>query len=92
VIDEVVPKTKELQQVGESTLRDIVKDEYGFRRDTAARYVDELREWFDLREHPVADGVLVTPAEYDRVVADCRDDAADEAADQLDDLNTGGPA
>lgn len=34
------------------TLRDVVREAYGFRRDTAHRYVEELREYFDLVEHP----------------------------------------
>lgn len=34
------------------TLRDVVREAYGFRRDTARRYVEELREYFDLLEHP----------------------------------------
>lgn len=34
------------------TLRDVVREAYGFRRDTARRYVAELREYFDLVEHP----------------------------------------
>jgi hypothetical protein len=35
-----------------SVLRETVKEEYGFRKDTAKRYVEQLVEYFDLREHP----------------------------------------
>ena len=33
-------------------LREIVKDEYGFRRDTAKRYVEQLVDYFDLVDDP----------------------------------------
>jgi hypothetical protein len=35
-----------------SELATVVKSEYGFRRDTAKRYVEQLIDHFDLRDHP----------------------------------------
>jgi hypothetical protein len=44
-----------------SDIRDVVKDEYGFRSDTAQRYVTQLRDHLGFVEHPKNDVVLVTP-------------------------------
>jgi hypothetical protein len=42
-------------------LQTLVKDEYGFRKDTAKRYVDRLIEHFNLVDHPSAEAdVLVS--------------------------------
>jgi hypothetical protein len=38
----------------------VIKDEYGFRRDTATQYVSDLRDHFDLVAHPNNDVILVT--------------------------------
>lgn len=48
------------EEVHPTVLREVVKDTYGFRRDTAKRYVEELREYFDLVEHPGDYPTLVT--------------------------------
>lgn len=74
----------EVQQLTRSDLRDVVKDEYGFRADTARRYVDELIDYFDLREHPKNDAVLCSPAAYDRIMSDLRDDHEREATDEME--------
>lgn len=51
-------------EVHRSVLRDAVNDEYGFRRDTAKRYVERLIDHFDLYDHPMVDGLLVTQQRY----------------------------
>lgn len=58
----------EWNQVPKPTLIEIVKQEYGFRSDTAKRYVDELVSHFDLTQHPHADNVYAKPREYERLV------------------------
>lgn len=60
LLDQEVPKSRELQSVPKDTIRSLVVDEYGFRSDTAKRYVEQLRDRFDLTEHPHNDKVLVT--------------------------------
>jgi len=51
----------ELREVARKVLKDTVKEEYGFRKDTAKRYVGELVDYFNLTEHPEAgDALLVT--------------------------------
>jgi len=63
-------------------LRETVKDEYGFRRDTARRYVGELIDRFDLRDHPAPDAdTLVTEARFEELLADQRSDADDRMED-----------
>jgi len=84
VIDEVVPKSKELDSVPKDTLRDIVKDEYGFRSDTAKRYVDELIDHFGLLEHPTADGIYVSEAMQETIIERKREQAREEATEKLE--------
>jgi hypothetical protein len=86
VLDEVVPSSRALEQVPRDTLVDVVKAEYGFRSDTARRYVDRLVEWFDLREHPSADGILVTEAQHADIIDREREQARDDADEQLEQL------
>jgi len=66
----------EAAMVPRRMLRELVKDEYGFRRDTARRYVGELIDRFDLRDHPDPDAdTLVTEARFEELLADQRSDA-----------------
>lgn len=60
----------DFDEVARSVLIDTVKSEYGFRSDTAKRYVGELVEHFELEAHPVADGVLVTPERRAELLTD----------------------
>jgi len=86
VTDEIAPNSREFKQVPESTLRDIVKDEYGFRSDTARRYVDELKSHFDLVAHPDVDGILVTEAERQSIREQKREQAREDADSELEEL------
>lgn len=57
--------------VPKSVLRDLVKDEYGFRRDTAKRYVEELIDELSLQEHPDPNyDQLVTEPRYEAVISE----------------------
>lgn len=76
----------DFQEVARSTLVETVKDEYGFRSDTAKRYVERLIDYFDLVDHPVADGVLVTPGRRDDLIEQRKDDLRNEI-----DADTGDP-
>lgn len=69
---------EQLVSLSIDSIRDVVKDEYGFRSDTARRYVEELIDWFDLREHPRADGIYVTDEQY-RTLTEQELDDLDEA-------------
>jgi len=82
VLEQEVPQSREIQQVARDRLREVVKDEYGFRRDTAKRYVAELVDHFDLHEHPYADGILVSESEYQEIVEQRREDIEAEVTDQ----------
>lgn len=68
VRDEVAPTSREFGQVPRSTLRDVVKEEYGFKSETAQRYVSNLVSHFDLVNHPTNDAILVTHEERERLV------------------------
>lgn len=68
VLDREVPNSRELASIPRTRLIEVVKDEYGFRADTAKRYVSQLADSFNLREHPQADDVLVTESRYTELV------------------------
>jgi hypothetical protein len=69
------------EEIAKSLLREAVKDEYGFRSDTAKRYVKKLVGHFGLVEHPNNSAVLVTPEQRESIIADA-------ASSELDDLPT----
>lgn len=83
VIEEEVPKSRELHTVPKSHLQKTVKDEYGFRRDTAKRYVDRLIDHFGIEPHPEADGILVSPTRLAEIEERRREEAEKEAQDKL---------
>lgn len=58
----------EIEELPQSVIVDAVKDEYGFRSDTAKRYVERLVEHFDMVEDPTADGVFVTPDRREEIL------------------------
>jgi len=74
-------RDKDFREVPADVLREVVKEEYGFRADTAKRYVDRLREHFGLVEHPTADPLLVTPARREELLQTDADDTFAEVAD-----------
>ncbi len=74
VIDEF---TADFAQISKSSLRDIVKDEYGFRSDTAQEYVDELIDHFELVTHPQHDALLVSNDKRRSIIAQDADETLD---------------
>jgi len=76
---------EDFNQVLPEVLRETVKDAYGFRRDTAQRYVEELREHFDLVEHPGDYPTLVTQEYADEWDAEQREQREAEAREEVDD-------
>jgi len=63
-------------------IRDVVKDEYAFRGDTARKYVDAVADHLGLVAHPIADGLLVTEDRHAEIVEQEREQTDAE----LDDL------
>lgn len=51
-------------------LRTLVKDEYGFGKDTAKRYVERLVDHFDLVEHPSANADVLVSTDRRRELLD----------------------
>jgi hypothetical protein len=68
------------EEVPEQILKDVVADEYGFRRDTAKRYVERLINHFDLVDHPTAD-LLVTSDRREEILRE-------QASDRTEELDT----
>jgi hypothetical protein len=59
--DQLTGSSGRLDLIPEDKLRNTVKSEYGFKSDTAKRYVDRLIEHFNLVDHPSAEAdVLVS--------------------------------
>lgn len=87
VFDEAGNSSGDLPQVSGYALRQIVKDEYGFRRDTAKRYVDELIDYFEFVEHPKYDDQYCSPERHDVIVERIREKKREQADEQLDDLD-----
>jgi hypothetical protein len=73
-------------EVSRDTIREVVKDEYGFRRDTAKRYVVELIDHLGYVSDPRADTLVCTPDRRDELLADRRDGAADDANNKMDSI------
>ena len=75
---------REFREVSRNALREVVKAEYGFRRDTAKRYVAELVDHFGLVEHPNAgSAVLVTESRYEEIIEQRREQARAESEAKL---------
>ena len=68
-------------------LREIVKDEYGFRRDTAKRYVEQLVDYFDLVDDP-REGYepLVSRERREELLEQRREELEAEADAELDEV------
>lgn len=76
---------EDFAEVHPKVLRDTVKDAYGFRRDTAQRYVDELREYFDLVEHPGDYPTLVTHERAEEWTIEQQEQRAADAQQEIED-------
>lgn len=74
---------EEFLEIPRSELIDIVKDEYGFRSDTAKRYVEQLIDHFELVEHPQNDTILVTEERREELIEQRRERLRDEANEDL---------
>lgn len=72
------------KMIPRAKFRDVVKEEYGFRRDTAKRYVEQLIEYFDLVEDPRSDvDVLVSPDRHDEIMEQRRQELTEQAEAEL---------
>lgn len=87
ILDQEVPHEREFDEIARSVLVDTVKDEYGFRSDTAKRYVELLVDHFGLREHPKVDAILVTDERYAELVDAERERTKQQAESELEDLD-----
>jgi hypothetical protein len=75
------------ESIPRAKLRDIVKDEYGFRSDTAKRYVERLIDHFDLVDDPTADsGILVSQDRREEILEQRRADLEAEADAELEEV------
>lgn len=86
VADETGIDADEAGMVPQKTIREIVKDEYGFRRDTAKRYVSEIIDEFGLVDHPGEYDLLVTQPKLEAIRDEQRDQQAEASDDRMDDV------
>ena len=73
----------DFQEVARPKLVSVVKDEYGFRSDTAKRYVERLVDHFGLVDHPQNDTVLVTEDRREELIAQRREELREDVDETL---------
>lgn len=76
----------DFETISESDIADIIRDEYGFRSDTAKTYLEDLVDHFDLVDHPLMPDspLLVTESKRDTIL---QAEAEKEAEDQMQKLS-----
>jgi hypothetical protein len=70
-------------QIPEAKVREFVKDAYGFRKDTAKRYVTAVIERHGYVDHPDADGILQLPDAREAYLAEQREEATDDTDQEM---------
>jgi len=73
-------------EISKKALRSAVKDEYGFKSDTAKRYVELLVDHFDLVDHPEIDSLLVSQDRREEILGERRADLEAEADAELEEV------
>lgn len=77
---------EDFNEIAPKVLKNAVKDAYGFRRDTAERYVTELKEYFDLVDHPNDNyPLLVTRERREEYLEQQRKEREQEAKQEVED-------
>ena len=71
------------QELPRKVIVETVKDEYGFRSDTAKRYVEHLIEEFGLVAHPEIDGMLVSSEKKEALREERRKELEEQAEQEL---------
>jgi len=71
------------KQIPKADFKDVVKDAYGFRADTAKRYVEALIDHFEYVTHPSNDVIYMTQDEQDRIIEQRREKAEQDAKDEI---------
>ncbi len=86
VVDDVVPNGTEpsMMSIAKTEVRDLVKEEYNFRADTAKEYVSDLIDHFDLVPHPDNDVVYMTEQKREQLLEQRREQRREEAAKETD--------
>lgn len=74
---------EEFLEIPRADLVEIVKDEYGFRSDTAKRYVGQLVDHFELVDHPQNDTILVTEDRREELIEQRRERLREDAEEEL---------
>jgi len=75
-----------LQAASRNEIIELVKTEYGFRADTAKRYVERVVDFFEFTTHPANDDLYVTPEYREEIIERLREDAKEDADDELDEV------
>jgi hypothetical protein len=76
-------RSDDLQAASRNEIIELVKTEYGFRSDTAERYVERVADFFEFTTHPANDDLYVTPAYREKIIEQRREDAKQDADDKL---------
>ena len=76
----------ELSMTHADTVRDVIQDEYDFKAETAADYVDKVTEALGLVEHPFNEVLFVTDDKHDELVETRREQERENARDRTEEL------
>lgn len=68
LIQDEVPNTREIQEIPRDKIRSHVVESYGFRKDTAKRYVEMLIDEFGFVSHPKTNNLLVTEERKEELI------------------------
>lgn len=64
----------------------VVKDEYGFRSDTAKRYVSEVADRLELEPHPSTDSLFVSDRQREKIVKRLNRQRSADADQQFEEM------
>jgi len=86
VLDAECVTQSNLSMTHEDTVREVIQDEYDFKADTAADYVEKVTEALGLVDHPSNDVLFVTEEKREELIEKQREQTRQEAKQRTEDL------
>jgi len=86
VLDAECVTQSNLSMTHEDTVRDVIQDEYDFKAETAADYVEKVTEALGLVDHPSNDVLFVTEEKREELIEKQREQTRQEAKQRTEDL------
>ena len=86
VLDAESVDQTELSMTHADTVRDVIQDEYDFKSETAADYVEKVTEALGLVDHPSKDVLYVTEEKREELIEKQREQTRQEARSRSENL------